>query len=360
VTRHILSIALVATAALALAACTSAPGASPSSSGSHATPTPTATPASSLEIATRVVTQEGLAIALASNVLQTQLLLVSVATADGPASCTALPGGGSHRTTAWSGPDSAKQVTEVVYYDASCGAPYTTASATVDAADTDSATAKVDYLGKDGKPLGTLTTQAHADTNSLNLEGLGTFTPADTSVAPASLGLACHLEDGSEDVLDCQGGITQNLPSLKLSVGSITPLTLSLGSELTDPITFTGSGNSTATGALGALSIVSPDNTNLAIQGASPVAGSITTTGQAHGFGPFPTTPTGWTVADATDDVTFSITLVDDTSRTLTGTVVQTSTKKPLATLQLDQSGTGTVTFGTAAPTPVVSWLLSR
>lgn len=362
-TRHILPIALLAAAAIALAGCTTGPVASPSSSrtaGASRTASPTASAASATDIAVRTVTQEGLAIALASNVLQGQLLLVDAATSDGvEPGCQTLPGGGGHIVTNASGPDSARQVADTVYYDSACTRPYMNMTATVAISNGDStATAKVDYVGASGAALGTMTTDAHADLGSgIDLEGLGTFTPAGGGT-PVSLGLACQFVDDHH--LNCQGGIAQDFSALRVAIGSITPLSLTIGDDLPDPITFTGSSNSTATGALGSLSIGSPDRTNLAIQGATPAAGSTTSTGQAHGFVPFPPTPTGWTVTDTAHDVAFKLDLVDDTSRALTGTVTRASTQQSLATLSLDQSGTGTITYAGQKAAPITSWLLTR
>jgi hypothetical protein len=56
----------------------------------------------------------------------------------------------------------------------------------------------------------------------------------------------------------------------------------------------------------------------------------------------------------------FSISVIDNTTRALAATVTQLSTRKVLATLSLDQSGTGTVTYLGQKPAPVTSWLLSR
>jgi hypothetical protein len=313
-----------------------------------------------LVLAEHLVTQEGLAIALASNVLQTQLQLVSDASDDSPlVACTALSGGGAKKVTDWSGTSAARTLTDVTYYDTGCAHPYLTARATAtQAGDSDNLAASVAYTGSAGAALGTLVTTASAtfSGNGLVLEGTGTLTRA--AAAPVSLGLACQA--ASDTVLNCQGGVAQSFPTLTKSVGSITPLTLTVGANASDPITFQGTGNSTATAAPGSLSITSPDGAHLVISGATTATGSSVTTGQAGGFVLFPPTPTGWTITDAADDVSFTIAVTDNTTRALTGSVTQLSTKRTLATLSVDQSGTGTITYLGQKPAAVDSWTLTN
>jgi hypothetical protein len=356
--------ALALTVAAALAGCTSAGPAASGSPTTHSSSTPSASKTASaaqakLDVAAHLVTQEGLAIALASNVLQTQLLLVQDANADGPVGCTALTGGGAHAVSGWGGSSEARTLTDTIYYDGGCSTPYLVATASVNTTDSGAtAAASVAYTGTAGAPLGTLTTSANASFagSGINLEGTGTFTRA--GAGPVSLGLAC--QSASDTVLNCQGGVTQDFAALGHALGSITPLQLTIGGDVSNPISFSGSGSSTAVAPLGALSITSPDAATLAIAGASPAASTLTTSGQAGGFVLFPPTPTGWTITDAADDVVFTISVVDNTTRSLTATVTQISTKKVLAKLALDRSGTGTVTYAGQKAAPVESWMLTK
>jgi hypothetical protein len=356
--RRPLRLLIASVALLTLAGCTpSTPSKSPTPAASA---TASATPGlpAALVIAERLVTQEGLAIALASNVLQTQLLIVSDASDDSPIGCTALTGGGSHAVSGWAGDSDSRTLTETVYYDAACAQPYLSAQANaVQSGDDETVTATVGYTGTGGAALGSMTTNAHASFagSGISLEGTGTFTRK--GAGPVSLGLACGSQ--SDTVLDCQGGVSQDFPALKKAIGSVTPLTLTIGGDASDPITFQGSGNSSAVAALGSLSIASPDSTNLALQGATPKSGAIVTAGQAGGFVLFPPAPTGWTITDAADDVSFAISVTDDTNRSLTATVTRLSTKKTLATIAVDRSGTGTITYSGQKPQPVGSWMLT-
>ena len=351
------AIATLATLVLLTGCTASGPAATVTRSAS---PRPTPTLDAKVAIAEHLVTQEGLAIALASNVLQTQLTLVQDALNDAPAtSCTGLTGGGAHQVTGWGGSRSARTFTDTIFYDAACTKPYLTAVAAVNPNDAGAtASATVTYTGATGAALGVLTTSATASFkgSGVNLEGTGTFTR--TGLAPVSLGLAC--QSVSDTVLNCQGGVAQDFADVGHSLGSITPLQLTVGADTSQPISFQGSGSSTAVAALGALRIVSPDSATLSIQGATPTTGATTTLGQAGGFVLFPPTPTGWTVADTAGDVSFAINVVDNTSRALAATVTQLSTKKVLATLALDQSGTGTITYAGQKPAAVASWMLTR
>ena len=353
----------IAVALLAdLAGCTAVNPAGSGAAGPIASLSPTSAPSPALSaklaLAERLVAQEGLAIALASNVLQTQLLLVQDALNGNPIGCTALTGGGAHAVSAWAGSDSARTLTDTIYYDAGCTRPYLVTAASVNTTGSGAtARATTSYTGATGAALGSLATSASATFvgSGINLEGTGTFTRA--GAAPVSLGLAC--QSVSSTVLNCQGGVAQDFAALGHSIGSITPLQLTIGSDVSNPITFTGSGSSSAVAGLGALSITSPDAAHLALSGATPAATTITTSGQAGGFVLFPPTPTGWTITDTADDVAFTISVIDNTTRSLTATVTQLSTKKTLATLALDQSGTGTISYTAEKPAPVASWMLT-
>ncbi len=357
--KTLVPFVVVAVGVVVLAGCTA--GAPTPSGSARASATASARPAipARLAVAAHLAAQEGLAIALASNVLQTQLLLVSDASNDAPvSSCTALPGGGAHQVSGWGGSSGNRTLTESVFYDTACAQPYLVAQASVGSSgDSASAHATVAYTSTGSAPLGTLTTDAVAAfTDNIQLEGTGTFSrPGAPTV---SLGLACKGQ--SSTVLNCQGGVAQDFAALGQSIGSITPLQLTVGTDVSNPISFTGTANTTAIAPLGALSVVSPDKSTLALQGATPVAGDAATSGQAGGFVLFPPTPTGWTITDPAGDVAFTITVTDNTSRALTGSVTQVSTKKILGAIAVDRSGTGTITWLGQKAAPITSWMLTR
>ncbi len=85
-------------------------------------------------IATRLLAQEGLAIALASNVLQTGTWVLS-STLSGPdaVACQALIGGGAYAKSASTVTGQKEAFTVSLYYDTQCAAKEADAVMTVDA-----------------------------------------------------------------------------------------------------------------------------------------------------------------------------------------------------------------------------------
>ena len=196
-------------------------------------------------VAEHAVVQQGLAIALASNVLQSHLIYVSAALGEyngWVGVCTALDDTDIHSggVTALADPPGDGQdfpplVHTEIYYDGACATPYMTADVALTETIVGSTTAysvtdlHTHYIAVDGvSPLATLTTTAtvsyDTDTSTLALHGLGTFAGT-ASPASASLGLVCGTAADAVD-LDCAGGIVQDLPSLGVALGSVSPLTL--------------------------------------------------------------------------------------------------------------------------------------
>ena len=68
----------------------------------------------------------------------------------------------------------------------------------------------------------------------------------------------------------------------------------------------------------------------------------------------------GWTVSDATNDQIFTISVHDNTVRTLVGTLKRISTGVTLATIALDQPGTGTLTYSDNTVAAITRWTLSQ
>jgi hypothetical protein len=119
---------------------------------------------------------------------------------------------------------------------------------------------------------------------------------------------------------------------------------------------FVSSGSSVVSGALGSLTVTAPTAQTLEITGGTPYGGAAFS-GFIGGLSIFPPTPTGWTVTDETHDLKCQVTLVDNTTRNLTGNITSISTGETLGTVALDRSGTGTVTFSGGAAVTVTNWL---
>ena len=107
----------------------------------------------------RLLVQQGLGIGLASNVVQSQVTVLSAALL-GSTSCSALDAGtGSSKVLQKSITGSVTTVSVDVYYDGSCAQPYIAAAAQLTAAEatsTISITETATYLGPGGATLGAL------------------------------------------------------------------------------------------------------------------------------------------------------------------------------------------------------------
>jgi hypothetical protein len=368
--RHrIRAAAASALCALAAAACGTTSTGSPSPT---ATASRTATPgATASSIEARLLVQQGLAIGLASNVVQSQVTVLTDALL-GSTSCSALDAGtGSSKVLQKSTTGGVITVTVDVYYDGSCAQPYIEAAAQLtatEATSTISITETATYLGPGGATLGALQLSESVilveSSNAIStstVDGTGTFTPHDGAPA-VSLGLECAIPAGSETPppFVCSGAVAQPLPAIDLSLASVAPLTITLtpitgGGSDDYSVAFAGTQSTSEKGALGALSITTPTSTTFAIGGSGTAMPSNATSGHAALFALFSPAPTGWTVTDATDGSVFSLTLMSTTQ--LTGTVT-TAAGASLAQLTLDQSGSGTITYTGASSAPITSWTL--
>jgi len=294
----------------------------------------------------RTLAQTGMAIAMASEVLQSQESIL-MADLGQYQSCTTLPGGGSVGV--------GKPVT--VYYDDGCQQPYVSASSLSLAqasSDTLSITETATYHGLNGAAIGSLAIVEYLMINgsAWTVYGTGVFTPIN-GARSAQLGLYCTLSQNAQ--APCGGGIAQDFPSLGIAIGGVTTLALSLGNG-GSAITFTGAG-SAVTGPLGSLTLTNPSPSSLVIEGGATFA-SLTASGGAGGLDLFPPPPTGWSLADTAHDEQFQISVADGTSRNLSLTITQVSTGTPLATGSLDQSGSGSITWSDGSVTTVANWTL--
>jgi hypothetical protein len=313
-------------------------------------------------VETRLLVQEGLSIGLASNVIQSQFAVL-VDSLYGTKTCRPLTGGtGSSELLGQTNIAGGTTDHVDVYYAQGCAHPYVEAVATLASAQDTTTISETDtYLSPAGALLGVLRLRETANLggSQLTVHGLGTFTPHDGAPA-VSLGLACGLPSGSAlpPPFVCRGAVAQSFPGLGLSLASVTPLTLTLHTAGANGYTvaFVGAGASLETGAVGALSIVAPTATTFAI-GAGRVVGSATASGHAGSFALFPPTPTGWEVTDAADKATFSLRVLSNAERALTGTVTDVAGKS-LAQVALDQSGTGKVTYEGGTTAAITSWTL--
>jgi len=308
-------------------------------------------------VAERAMAQTGLAIGLASTVLQSQLAILQ-AIVNQETSCTALPGGGSVLSNGGGS-------TVTVYYGASCTQPYIVAtpntSTTQGSFGSEYVIAETAvYYGLNGASIGTMTLNEAAfgsnGGSGINVYGLGIFTPVSGAHTPVQLGLYCAI--GGTTSAQCAGGIAQDFPVLGVAVGAVTPLTLALNlDDATAPVNFTG-GGSTVTGAIGSLTLTNPSPTSLVIQGGAAFA-TTTSSGGAAEFSLFPPTPTAWTLADSAHDQEFSISVVNNTARNLTFKITESATGGTLAIGAIDQSGSGNITYSDGSTAIITNWTIA-
>jgi hypothetical protein len=302
-------------------------------------------------VAQRALAQTGLAIGLASTVLQSQIAILEVILGQ-DFNCQSLSGGGSVL-------GGGTQAT--VYYGNNCTQPYIEATfTTTNTSDQYNIVETAVYYGLNGGKIGTMSLNETAESSdggsTINVYGLGIFTPVGGAQTPVQLGLYCGL--GNSSVAQCAGGVAQNFPELNLAIGAVTPLTLTLAQDdETGPVTFTG-GGSAVIGALGSLTLTNPSPTSLAIHGGSPFT-TTTSSGGAAEFSLFPPTPTAWTLTDSAHDQQFAISVVSNTARNLTMKITEPEKGATLAIGAIDQSGSGTITYSDGSTATVTNWTLS-
>jgi uncharacterized protein YjdB len=311
----------------------------------------------------RVLAQQGLAIALASTVLQSQMVTLILMIGADPFDCLAMPGGGSVRLLT---EPEAIPARVNFYFDPACTRKYmeeTVTQFTEEAGSRDfHMLASAQYFGPTGTPLGSISFDEHANNISLandqisgTVNGLGTYTSL--SGAPGvRLGLNCNFGGSAHNVGICQGGIAQNFSGLNAALGSVA--TLALDTTAAGVVNFTGTSILTS-GAIDALTLTQPTKTSMVVNGGATY-GNAVAGGSAANFSLFPPMPTGWSISDQAHDMIFTIALLDNDTRTLAATIKRISTGTTLATLALDQSGTGTINYSNGVVAAVTGWMLSQ
>jgi hypothetical protein len=322
--------------------------------------------------AEHALAQTGLAIALATNVLESQLIDIVEASTQSLPCYTFTDNTFSYNT----GATSTVSIPETppiplypvtVYYGADCvpANTYIAADITSVNASTDSFTETATYHDLNGTTLGILSiTEAITETGTspnqiITASGLGTFTPTSGAVV-VNLGLNCQI-NFSQTTAPCQGGVEQNFPALNQSIGAVTSLTLTLPSGSSTALSFIGSGTA-YTGPLNSLTLAAQSPTSLVITGGT-VYTTTTVSGSAGALDLFPPTPTSWTLTDATHDEEIVLTVLSDATRDTSIVIKQISTGNTLATGQVDQSGTstgsGNMTYSDGSTAAITAWTLA-
>jgi hypothetical protein len=251
----------------------------------------------------------------------------------------------------------------VVYYDPSCRTPYLT--------DTFEFTGQLQTPGQsvklksarqllapNGAILGALALLENYDEINNNVgsfSGIGTYGAVANPKAPlVHVGFACGE---SAQNFNCQVGAAQDFPSLKTALGSIAQLRLTLTSAPQGVgLEVTSTGVYLATGALGHLSIDLATPTTLGFAGKHTLTLGGTAGGSSPQYSPIFPSGTKWGFNDSAQGLSFSL----NTASTLTssGKIVDTPTHATLATLTLDKSGTGAISYSDHSTAPITSWTL--
>ena len=184
-------------------------------------------------------------------------------------------------------------------------------------------------------------------------------TVAGTGEPPVRTGIGCTIAgSGSSYLFSCQEGMAQDFPALKLALGTIANMTLTLSPTGPNSYSVTVSGGSAklATGKLGGLSITTTSLTSLGFQGQAAVVGSGSLSGASPQFGVIQPAATHWTFNDAQHAIKFSVgTAVNLTS---SGKIVA-SASHATASFEVDGSGTGAITYSDRSKAKITNWTLS-
>ena len=254
----------------------------------------------------------------------------------------------------------------VVYFDNACQTPYLT--------DTLEFTGEVfsglttlastgQLLAPNGAILGAMNVAEHLDDVGpseaiFNLHGTYKAV-AGVGEPPVRIGLACTSNSGPPLTFACQEGVAQDFPALKMSLGTIANMTMTL--TLAGPrnlaVVVSGPSAKLATGKLGRLSIALTSPTTLGFKGPATIVGSGSTSGASPDFGVIYPAGTAWSFNDAQHATKFSITTAADL--TSSGKVTDTATHATLATFEVDKSGTGTITYSDKSKAKITNWTLS-
>lgn len=333
--------------------------------------------ASATLIEQHILAQQGLSIGLAQITLQSQG--ISFAGFLYPVGeCNALSLGGSLKVLR--GNFSPRKIAGrmQIFFDTACKKLYIDETVSfVPGTDHYRSSATYTLRSTSGAELGSfsLTGTLANISEGLQITGTTTFTPVDGS-PPATFAYNCITLNNSNSAAragelptpplpppdsgtDCAAGIVQNFPAIGLATASITPVTLHF--TLDSAVTFSQtSAARLMTGPIDSLSIRINPRDRVLVDGPATAYGRDRISGEAAKFNLFPPRPTKWVVKDTEHTAAFSIALTSDRTRTLSGTVGPLNGGTPLATLEVDQSGTGQITYSDGTKAAISSWVLSR
>jgi hypothetical protein len=327
-------------------------------------------------ITQRILAQQGLSIGLATITLRSQFVAFGGLFFT-PGECTSIGGGGSFKTISQTVVPPATYSGRVkIYFDAACTKLYideNLSMRTISASPPTyllSATAKV--YSKLGAMVGTLRLTNNRlsgpTSTTLKLIGIQTFDPVATNAPELDMGISCEMPRNSTilkpaalqlpgDIV-CTAGVAQDFALIGMAAASLSKVTLRVATD--GKVTFLQTTPAQLkTGALGTLSVAVTTAGVVSITGTSTPYSTTTMSGQASQLTLFPPKPVTWSVVDQGHATKFTIQLLDNTTRNLSGTI-RSTTNLLISPFTLDQSGTGRITYSNGVIAPISSWVLAK
>ena len=252
-----------------------------------------------------------------------------------------------------------------IFFDGACQKPYFVSDlqVPVDGVSFDIIASTAQMLAPNGAVLGVFSQaqEFQSSGSTIFLNSKGTYKAvAGVGQPPVRTGLGCTISSaGASDVFSCHEGVAQDFPALKMSLGTIANITLVLTqiSGTKYSVVVSGSTAKLATGKLGGLSITTTGPSSIGFQGQATIVGGGSTSGSSPVFGAIPPASTTWTFNDAPHVTKFSISTASN--QTSSGKVIDTTTHATLATFEVDESGTGTITYSDKSKAKITNWTLS-
>ena len=319
---------------------------------------------STTAIEQRAITQLGFGHGFASRTLQSQVQILKTIRARHIGVCTSFTDGGSIKLSKSTGLTPINAVV-AIYYDNQCKTVFLQATVTV----WPSSKSNISFnqtsmvYRSTGPLLGKLAINGTADDNGTTTlsTGTGTFVPAN-SAYHIHVGLNCAYPSvlrGAKP-FGCKFGVAQPFKELRMDVASLWSVTFTVKETATN--SFTGSFKGAATfltGPFGTLSVSAPNSKALVISGSSKVFGHASIAGSER-LAVFSPPPTSWNATNVVAAEGFSLSMAKDATRNSSGTVKDISTKKPLASFLIDQSGTGSAIYSDGLKATVTNWLIAE
>lgn len=317
----------------------------------------------------RALVMQGLSIGLGLVTLGSQANAVVFSSILSPDQCWPLTDAGSIKLVSSTRQGQVQTAQVRIYFDGSCSSIYMDETFVLaDKGEYFRLDATIKIFSAAGKQVATLKLANNklvtGDDGAAKLFGLGELKPAGRNSTVVKLGLSCGFPPPSSpksgpakaSESDCQGASAQDFKLLNRSIGAVTKTTLV--SANSGRITFRQTEPGTIfTGALGALSVKISPQGSLSIAGNKQTWSTDTLTGGVGRLVVFTRKPAAWKLTDASKKARFSIEKTSNSTHVSKG-LVETLSGKELASFEIDQSGSGGITYSNGVKAKIASWVL--